>query len=217
MRKDRLVVALKRRIIIYALGTGAIGFYREGYYDTCENPKGASNLEIPVEKSFRLTIVFPCCVAGLVALASEPGSTLLAFPGRQIGQVQIVRLPPYSPQDAPLPPPPSLDPNSSPYPSVSILVAHTSALSALSTTPSGSLLATTSKQGTLVRVWDPTSSRLIKELRRGTDTAEIFGLSFRKDGGAIAVSSDKGTVHVWDLKTSNEERRRSGGSDSGSS
>jgi WD40 repeat protein len=59
---------------------------------------------------------------------------------------------------------------------------------------------------------------LIKELRRGTDTAEIFGLSFRRDGGAIAVSSDKGTVHVWDLKTSNEERRRSGGgSDSGSS
>ncbi|GAA5955244.1 hypothetical protein JCM3765_003256 [Sporobolomyces pararoseus] len=193
VRKDRLVVALKRRIIIYALGTGAIGIYREGYYDTCDNPKG------------------------LVALASEPGSTLLAFPGRQTGQVQIVRLPPYSPQDPTLPPPPSLNPNSSPYPSVSILVAHTTALSALSTTPSGSLLATTSKQGTLVRVWDPTSSRLIKELRRGTDTAEIFGLSFRKDGGAIAVSSDKGTVHVWDLKNSNEERRRSGGSDSGSS
>ncbi|GAA5896788.1 WD40 repeat domain-containing protein [Sporobolomyces salmoneus] len=193
VRKDRLVVALKRRIIIYVLGTGENGIYREGYYDTCDNPKG------------------------LVVLATEPGSTLLAFPGRQTGQIQIVRLPPYLPESPPLPPPPSLDPTSAPYPSVSIIVAHTSALSALSTTPSGSVLATTSKQGTLVRVWDPTSSRLIKELRRGTDTAEIFGLSFRKDGGAIAVSSDKGTIHVWDLKSSKEERRRSGGSDSGSS
>lgn len=154
---------------------------------------------------------------GLVALASEPGSTLLAFPGRQVGQVQLVRLPPYAPDEPPLPPPPSHNPNVAPYPSVCIIVAHTSALSALSVTPSGSLLATTSKQGTLVRVWDPTSSHLVKELRRGTDTAEIFGLSFRRDGGAIAVSSDKGTVHVWDLKNSKEERRRSGGSDSGAS
>jgi hypothetical protein len=40
VRKDRIVVALKRRIIIYALGTGDTGIYREGYYDTCDNPKG---------------------------------------------------------------------------------------------------------------------------------------------------------------------------------
>ncbi|GAA5830627.1 hypothetical protein JCM5353_001316 [Sporobolomyces roseus] len=193
VRKDRLVVALKRRVIIFVLGIGDMGICREGSYDTCDNPKG------------------------LVALASEPGSTLLAFPGRQVGQVQLVRLPPYAPDEPPLPPPPSHNPNVAPYPSVCIIVAHTSALSALSVTPSGSLLATTSKQGTLVRVWDPTSSHLVKELRRGTDTAEIFGLSFRRDGGAIAVSSDKGTVHVWDLKNSKEERRRSGGSDSGAS
>ncbi|GAA5831367.1 hypothetical protein JCM3766R1_003029 [Sporobolomyces carnicolor] len=157
--------------------------------------------------------------AGLVALASEPGATLLAFPGRQTGQVQIVRLPPYAPEDAPLPPVPSHDPTAPPFPSVSIVAAHTSPLSAIATNPSGSVLATTSKQGTLVRVWDPSSSRLVKELRRGTDTAEIFGLSFRRDGGAIAVSSDKGTVHVWDLGTTpNDDRRRSrGGSESGSS
>ncbi|GAA5943903.1 uncharacterized protein JCM15063_006542 [Sporobolomyces koalae] len=193
VRKDRLVVALRRRIIVYVLGVGTVGIWREGSYDTCDNPKG------------------------LVTMASDPGSSLLAFPGRQVGQVQIVRLPPYAPDDPPLPPPPSHDPTCAPHPSVSIIVAHTSALSALSTTPSGSLLATTSKQGTLVRVWDPTSSHLVKELRRGTDTAEIFGLSFRRDGGAIAVSSDKGTVHVWNLRTTREDRRRTEGTDSGSS
>ncbi|GAA6058579.1 hypothetical protein JCM10212_007018 [Sporobolomyces blumeae] len=192
-RKDRIVVALRRRVIIYVLGAGDIGVWREGSYETADNPKG------------------------IVALASEPGSTLLAFPGRQAGQVRLVRLPPYTPHVPPLPPPPSHDPLAPPYPSVSIIAAHTSALSAIAMTPSGSLLATTSKQGTLVRVWDPSTNHLVKELRRGTDTAEIFGLSFRRDGGAIAVSSDKGTVHVWDLKASKEEGRKSGGSDSGAS
>ncbi|GAA6007650.1 hypothetical protein JCM11491_003912 [Sporobolomyces phaffii] len=198
-RRDRLVVALKRRIVVYRLA--APNVYREGSYDTCDNPNG------------------------LVALASAPGSTLLAFPGRQLGQVQLVRLPPYTrDDDSVVPrPPPSDDPNAPPFPSVSIVVAHTSALSAIATTPNGSVLATTSKHGTLVRVWDPATSRLVKELRRGTDTADIFGLSFRPDGGAIAVSSDKGTVHVWDLESSSsrDDRRRSsgggGGTESGAS
>ncbi|GAA5955019.1 hypothetical protein JCM21900_002762 [Sporobolomyces salmonicolor] len=186
-RRDRLVVALRRRVILFVLGKGETGIWREGGYETCDNPKG------------------------LVALATEPSSTLLAFPGRQPGQVQLVQLPPLDVHVPPFPPPPSHDPTTAPYPSVSIILAHTTALSALSTTPSGSLIATASSKGTLVRVWDPATSCLVKELRRGTDSAEIFGVSFRRDGGAVAVSSDKGTVHVWDLKVPKEEKRRSGG------
>ncbi|GAA5902157.1 hypothetical protein JCM6882_006716 [Rhodosporidiobolus microsporus] len=194
-RRDRLIVILRRRVVIFVLGKGEAGIWREGSYETTDNPRG------------------------LVALATEPEASLLAFPGRQPGQVQLVRLPPYDPSFAPLPPPPSHDPTAAPFPSVSIILAHESSLSALSTTPSGSLLATSSSKGTLVRVWDPYTSALVKELRRGTDTAEIFGISFRRDGGAVAVSSDKGTVHVWDLKREKDDKRKSSsaGSESGSS
>lgn len=136
---------------------------------------------------------------GLVSLASAAGSSILAFPGRQPGQVQITRLPALDSTLPAMPPPPSHDPTSAPYPAVSVLLAHTSALAAISVTPDGRLLASASKQGTLVRIWDTQTSRLVKELRRGTDSAEIFSLSLRADGGAVAVSSDKGTVHVWDL------------------
>ncbi|KAI5476128.1 SVP1-like protein 2 [Pseudohyphozyma bogoriensis] len=184
-RRDRLVVVLRRRVLIFVLGKGGMGVWREGVYETTDNP------------------------SGLVALATEEGSTLLAFPGRQPGQVQLVRLPPLDLNAPPLPPPPSHDPSTTPFPSVSIILAHTTSLSALATTPSGALIATASSKGTLVRVWDPASSALVKELRRGTDSAEIFGIAFRSDGGALCVSSDKGTVHVWDLKTSKEEKRRS--------
>ncbi|GEM06484.1 SVP1-like protein 2 [Rhodotorula toruloides] len=161
-RRDRLVVALKRRVLVFVLGEGATGIWREGAYETTENPKG------------------------LLALATKPGSTLLAFPGRQPGQIQVVHLPLLDPRMPPLPPPPSHDPTSAPYPSVSIILAHTTSLSALSTTPDGSLIASASSKGTLVRVWGARSSYLVKELRRGTDWAEIFGISFRADGGAVA-------------------------------
>ncbi|GAA5857271.1 hypothetical protein JCM8547_009408 [Rhodosporidiobolus lusitaniae] len=192
-RRDRLVVVLRRRVVVFVLGRGEAGIWREGAYETTDNPRG------------------------LVALATDVGSTLLAFPGRQPGQVQLVHLPPYDPSLPSLPPPPSHDPTSPPYPSFSIILAHESSLSALSTTPSGSVLATSSSKGTLVRIWDPQSSGLVKELRRGTDTAEIFGISIRRDGGAVAVSSDKGTMHVWDLSGQREEKRRARtGSESGS-
>lgn len=127
-----------------------------------------------------------------------------------------MRLPPLDPASPPLPPPPSHDPTASPYPSVSVILAHTTALSALSATPNGAMLATASSKGTLVRVWDAQSSYLVKELRRGIDSAEIFAISFRADGGAVAVSSDKGTVHAWDLRREKEDKR-AGGSESGTS
>lgn len=116
-----------------------------------------------------------------------------------------------------MPPPPSHDPTAAPYPAVSVLLAHSSALAALSVTPDGRTLASASKQGTLVRIWDTQTSRLVKELRRGTDSAEIFSLSLRGDGGAVAVSSDKGTVHVWDLSRRKEDREASQEAGSGAS
>ncbi|GAA6053509.1 hypothetical protein JCM3770_000301 [Rhodotorula araucariae] len=192
-RRDRLVVVLRRRVVVFVLPHGGAGIWREGGYETTDNPKG------------------------LVALASAPGATLLAFPGRQPGQVQLVHLPPLDRSSAPLPPPPSHDPLAAPHPAVSVLLAHESALSALATTPDGRVLATSSQRGTLVRVWDATASGfLLRELRRGTDSAEIFAIALSADGARVAVSSDKGTVHCWDLRR--EERDRAeGGSESGAS
>ncbi|SCV68835.1 BQ2448_956 [Microbotryum intermedium] len=221
-RKDRLVVVLKKRVVLFVLGKGGLGIWREGVYETTNNPKGELWLLVRCRNGLIL-LTTRCYVrginSGLVALGTELGSTLLAFPGRQPGQVQIVHLPPLAAlyEMPPLPPAPSHDPTSAPYPSVSIILAHTTSLAALSCTPSGALLATASSKGTLIRVWDTTHARLVKELRRGLDEAEVFGIAIRKDGEAVAVSSDKGTVHVWDLKMTKEEHQKKKRSASASS
>ena len=138
-------------------------------------------------------------------MATSPYSTLLTIAGRQIGHVQLIHLPP-----CPLPaltgPPSSLLPQKPPPPPlkhpVSIIAAHTSALTTLSMPPSGRLFATTSTRGTLVRVWDSASGKLVKEFRRGTDKADIYGVAFRPDEQELCVWSDKGTVHVFTLVVS---------------
>ena len=39
----------------------------------------------------------------------------------------------------------------------------------------------------------------LRELRRGADTAQIFSLAFSPEADFLALSSDKGTVHVYIL------------------
>ncbi|KAF8974201.1 WD40-repeat-containing domain protein [Flammula alnicola] len=184
-RRGWLAVSLRRRVIVFQIGESVT---RYGEWDTCDNPRG------------------------LIAIATAPYSTLLAIAGRQIGHVQLVHLPP-----CPLPvsrdPPSSSPPRKPPPPPskhpVSIIAAHTTALTTLSMPTSGRLLATTSVRGTLVRIWDSITGKLVRELRRGTDKADIYGVAFRPDEQELCVWSDKGTVHVFNLVVSGATNRQS--------
>lgn len=152
-----------------------------------------------------------------MALATAPDSTMLAIPGRQQGHVQLIPLPPC-PHPALPSPPPNTTPTPKPAPAplgpdvplgsdkrpVAIIVAHETRLSALALTASGRLLATASQRGTLLRVWDTRSGAKVRELRRGTDRADIYGVAFRGDEREVCVWSDKGTVHVFKLARQGE-------------
>ncbi|KAJ3136378.1 WD repeat domain phosphoinositide-interacting protein 3, partial [Irineochytrium annulatum] len=63
----------------------------------------------------------------------------------------------------------------------------------------GHLLATASETGTLIRVFDVKMGRLVNELRRGLDRAEVFCIAFNAEGDRVVVASDKGTVHVFNV------------------
>ncbi|KAL1709236.1 WD40-repeat-containing domain protein [Schizophyllum commune] len=186
-RRGWLVVALRRRVVIFQLCKEDPQIRRHSEYDTCENLKG------------------------LAALATAPHSTLLAIPGRQMGHVQLIHLPPCAPPPPtpsrpapPLKPPPT--PSKRPVP---MIIAHDSGLTTLTVPPSGRLLATTSSRGTLVRVWDTHTGKKVRELRRGTDKADIYGVAFRPDEQELCVWSDKGTVHVFTLGADSANRQSS--------
>jgi WD40 repeat protein len=80
-----------------------------------------------------------------------------------------------------------------------VIEAHTSSLSQVALNYRGSILATASEKGTLIRLFSTDDGSPIQEVRRGYDKAEIYSISFDKTSNWIACSSDKGTVHIFSV------------------
>jgi hypothetical protein len=72
-------------------------------------------------------------------------------------------------------------------------------------TADGTLLATASTKGTILRVFDVASATCLKEFRRGVERASITCLAWSWDAHWLACSSDKGTTHIFHLDAADEE------------
>ncbi|EMC93863.1 hypothetical protein BAUCODRAFT_74997 [Baudoinia panamericana UAMH 10762] len=78
--------------------------------------------------------------------------------------------------------------------------AHQSAIRCITISDDGTLLATASEQGTLIRLFDLRSLDCLGEYRRGSDHAVIFNLAISPGNRWLAATSDKGTLHIFDLR-----------------
>lgn len=117
---------------------------------------------------------------GIIALSAAAEQTILACPGLHVGQVRMEL---YDVRRT------------------KFIQAHSSGLASLALSLNGKLLATASERGTLVRVYATADGSKLQELRRGADPARIFSLAFSKGDAPewLAMSSDKGTVHIFKL------------------
>ncbi len=88
-----------------------------------------------------------------------------------------------------------------------LLEAHDSQLRGLCLTASGSLLATASVKGTVLRVWNVATQSCIHEFRRGVERANITCLAFSWDDQWLSCCSDKGTAHVFYCEQKQEEKK----------
>ncbi|KAJ0778768.1 putative transcription factor WD40-like family [Helianthus annuus] len=79
------------------------------------------------------------------------------------------------------------------------ILAHDSRIACFGLSQDGNMLATASNKGTLVRIFNTHDATLLHEVRRGADRAEIYSLSFSPTAEWLAVSSDKGTIHVFSV------------------
>jgi len=126
------------------------------------------------------------------------GAKVVAFPGRTPGQVQMVEIATGN---------------------VIIIPAHGSPLRAMELSPDGEILATASEmvsirvwdltviqltaaKGTLIRTFSTSNCARIGELRRGVDHAVIYSIAISPNSELLAVTSDKSTLHIFDLPRS---------------
>lgn len=77
--------------------------------------------------------------------------------------------------------------------------AHNSSVSCITLNFEGTLLATASDKGTIIRLFNPATGEAVKELRRGSDKAEIYSISIDVETKWLGCTSDKGTVHIFSL------------------
>lgn len=79
--------------------------------------------------------------------------------------------------------------------------AHLNSISAMALNNDGTLLATASAKGQVIRIFSTENGHQIQELRRGTDEAEIISLAFDPVSQYIGCTSNKGTVHVYSIRS----------------
>ena len=101
---------------------------------------------------------------------------IIAYPHSEIGKVKIKDYDQQKERDIP---------------------AHKGIINFLQLNKDGSILATASEKGTLIRLFDTSTGDIIKELRRGTENAEIYSVAFDDTNRFLAVSSDRKTIHIF--------------------
>lgn len=117
---------------------------------------------------------------GLCALCPYTQNSVLVCPGLQKGHVRVEL---YD------------------LKKTNIIAAHETALACFALNFDGTRLATASEKGTLIRIFDTANcgGPALQEVRRGADRADIYSICFNQTAEWMAMSSDKGTVHVFKL------------------
>ncbi|KAG5635950.1 hypothetical protein H0H81_009575 [Sphagnurus paluster] len=82
---------------------------------------------------------------------------------------------------------------------LNVIQAHKTPISFLSINSTGTLLATASEKGTVIRVWSVPGVEKLYQFRRGTREARIYSISFNLVSSLLAVSSAHDTVHIFKL------------------
>ena len=80
-----------------------------------------------------------------------------------------------------------------------VIQAHKAPISFLSINSTGTLLATASDKGTVIRVWSIPAAEKLYQFRRGTREARIYSMNFNLVSTLLAVSSAHDTVHIFKL------------------
>lgn len=89
-----------------------------------------------------------------------------------------------------------------------VIAAHDNPLAAMAFNSKGTLIATASEKGTVIRVFSVLNGQLQFEFRRGyARCVSIYSLCFSEDSLFLAASSNTQTVHIFKLEEQNKDNQ----------
>lgn len=93
---------------------------------------------------------------------------------------------------------------------VNVIEAHQAPLSCIALNNEGTLLATASEKGTIIRVFSVPDAKKLFQFRRGSIPAKILSMAFNSTSTLLCVSSATDTVHIFRLSPQTEARSKDG-------
>mmetsp|Transcript_13616 Transcript_13616/g.19520 ORF Transcript_13616/g.19520 Transcript_13616/m.19520 type:complete len:483 (+) Transcript_13616:1404-2852(+) len=174
LRRDRIAVVLTNRVYVYNFSDLTL----IDQIPTCTN------------------------LRGLICMSSDASSpTVVATPGMTRGHVRIELYSRDSSSSSSFQQEDGNNNRAQDNQRSVLIEAHETNLAAMALSMDGAILATASEKGTIIRVFDTRKGGLpIQEFRRGVERATIYCISFSRNKDFLAVTSDRGTVHVFQLK-----------------
>ncbi|GHJ86011.1 hypothetical protein NliqN6_2413 [Naganishia liquefaciens] len=169
MNRKRLIVVLELEIYIYDISTMKLLHT----LDTGANPNAICALSPANDNSF---LAYPAPTPSATSpLSSQPPPA----PSSSVGSIMIF--------------------DTVALTATNMIQAHKSAIAALAINAQGTMLATASDKGTVIRVFSLPDAKKLGEYRRGSKAARVWSMNFNPAGTLLCVSSDTETVHVYNL------------------
>lgn len=143
------------------------------------------------------------CHTAICALApSSENCCFLAYPLPQKAASSSFTPPSHAPPNSTHIPPTSgevLIFDAAEQENVNVIEAHKSPLSCLTMNHDGTMLATASDKGTIIRVFSIPDGQKLYQFRRGSMPSRIFSMSFNLASTLLCVSSATDTIHLFKL------------------
>ena len=168
-----------KKSLIAIIGKKTIKIY---YYNSLEDIMNYIDID---------TITTPENKNGIFTMNTDPKKNIIAYLTKNIGEIMIKTYFRKKNSD---------DEND--YKIVSktqSISAHQSEVTVMSLDPKGDILASVSQKGSLIRLFDTSTGSFLKGLRRGNDSAEIYSINFDKTSQYVLITSNKGTVHIFNI------------------
>ncbi|ORX37706.1 WD40-repeat-containing domain protein [Kockovaella imperatae] len=172
MNRKRLIVVLESEIYIYDISTMKLLHTIE----TGPNPNAVCSLSSDSEHSY---LAYPSPSAA----STTPMPSTMSVPG-----------PPPAPTTGDV-----LLFDTISLSALNVIQAHKSPIACLALNSTGTMLATASDKGTVVRVFSVPDAKKLWQFRRGSSSARIWSINFNLMSTLLAVSSDSSTIHIYRL------------------
>lgn len=85
--------------------------------------------------------------------------------------------------------------------SIDLLIpAHDTEIGAIAVNPEGTLLASASSRGHIIKLFSTDGGDVVQELKRGNSKAEIQSIVFHPTLYLLACTSSKSSIHIFEFK-----------------